>query len=95
MKCKGKGKAKLCVGKPQKYALRILVEAYHIILFASPCVVRHIRVVLSYVVIPVVPLLLCLYNETCHIAPYKGTALQKRHMIVNEVRRIQLRNVST
>lgn len=29
MRCKGKGEAKLCVGKPQKYALRILVESYH------------------------------------------------------------------
>jgi hypothetical protein len=58
----------MCWQTSKVYALRILVESYiipyhiiyHIILFASLCVVRHIRVALSvllYVVIPVVLLL--------------------------------------
>lgn len=54
----------MCVGKPQKHALWILVESY-IILFASLCVVWHFRVVLLvllYVAIPVVLLLFIIYK---------------------------------
>jgi len=65
MRCKGKGEAKLCVGKPQKLCPVDLSRIIHHIisyhnLFASLCVVWHIRVVLLvllYVVIPVVLLL--------------------------------------
>lgn len=98
MWCKGKGQAKLCADKPQKYALRILVESYHIILFASLCVVQHIKVVLLvllYVVISVVLLLFIVY-KACTMNPAMLHPTKRghfrRHMIAEEVRRIQTRN---